>query len=199
MAGGFRLLPLYAAEQYFRQTPEGWLFGAPRPWLSFGPRLTYLVTDQQKATLSGRILMWRSICVVLMMLWMFEISRWRNLVPGLTPFETVAVGLGLFLLFLNFLEYLMVRPLVAGLAPATERMTIADTLQQQSKAMSIGSQAILGSFCAVGSILSSWSAREPQVFGPEFWEVAAVIFGGMSIFHLGSSAVRFWRSRRVTA
>jgi len=199
MAGGFRLLPLYAAEQYFRQTPEGWLFGAPRPWLSFGPRLTYLVTDQQKATLSDRILTIRSVCVVLFMLWMFGISRWPDLIPGLAPFETVLLGFVLFLLFLNFLEYLMVRPLLAGLAPTTERMTTANTLQQQSNAMSIKSQATLGSFCAVGSVLSSWSAREPQVFGPEFWQIAAILFGGMSIFHLGSSAVRFWRSRRVAA
>ena len=49
--GLLRFPPPGVEGQYFKAVPEPWLFGAPRRWLAFGPRPTYLVTDAQKAVL----------------------------------------------------------------------------------------------------------------------------------------------------
>jgi hypothetical protein len=65
LAAGFRLLPPGVEGQYFKMVPEGWLFGAPRPWLALGSRPTYLVTDEQKSTLAARIRLSRYIRLLL--------------------------------------------------------------------------------------------------------------------------------------
>ena len=87
MRGRFRLLPPGVEGQYFKAVPEGWLFGAPRPWLAFGPRPTYLVTDAQKAVLAARIRLSRYVRLLLAIPLVAATPFWMHLVRGLSFFE----------------------------------------------------------------------------------------------------------------
>lgn len=195
----FRLLPLGVEGQYFKQVPEGWLFGAPRPWLAFGRRPTYLATDAQKAALANRIRMSRYIRLLLAIPLLATTPLWLNLVRSLGPFENTMLVLGLYLLSVHFVEYLMIRPLLAGLPLAAETMTLANMLQQQSKAMSIRSQAILGGFFCLASV-SSWCLSFGR--GPveqDFLRNVTLFAGSFFILWLGMLMAKLWgRHRRLT-
>lgn len=145
MPVSFRLLPLGVEGQYFKSTAEGWVFAAPRPWLTFGPRPAYLVTDAQRAVLADRIRLSRYLRLPLaipMAVVIFLLPR-----LGIATAALIA-----YLALSHLVEYLMIRPFIAGLPLATERMTLVGMHHQQSKAMSTRAQAALcfffGLFCA---------------------------------------------------
>jgi hypothetical protein len=98
--------------------PEGWLFGAPRPWLAFGRRPTYLVTDAQKAALADRIRLSRYIRLLLAIPLVIATPFWMHLVRGFSLFDNTLLVLGLYLLSVHLLEYLMIKRLLAGLPRA---------------------------------------------------------------------------------
>jgi hypothetical protein len=196
MASRFRLLPLGVEGQYFKQVPEGWLFGAPRPWLAFGRRPTYLATDAQKAALADRIRMSRYIRLLLAIPLVATVPLWMDLVRGLGPFDNTMLVLGLYLLCVHFVEYLMIRPLLAGLPLAEERMTVANMLQQQSKAMSIRSQAILGGFFGLASV-SSWCLSLGRVpVERDLLRSVGLFAGSFFILWLGMLMAKLWGRHR---
>jgi hypothetical protein len=192
-------LPLGVEEQYFKQVPEGWLFGAPRPWLAFGRRPTYLANDAQKAALASRIRMSRYIRLLLAIPLLATIPLWLNLVRRLGPFDNTMLVLGLYLISVHFVEYLIIRPLLAGLPLAAERMTVTNMLQQQSKAMSIKSQAVLGGFFCLASV-SSWYLSLGRVpVERDFLRNIALFAGFFFILWLGMLIAKLWgRRRRLT-
>lgn len=191
-------MPLGVEGQYFKQVPEGWLFGAPRPWLSFGRRPTYLATDAQKAALADRIRMSRYMRLLLAIPLVATVSLWMDLVRGFGPFDNTILVLGLYLLSVHFLEYLMIKPLLAGLPLAAERMTVTNMLQQQSKAMSIRSQAILGGFFSLASV-SMWCLSLGRVpVERDFLRNIAFFAGTFFILWLGMLIAELWgRHRRL--
>ena len=175
---------------------EGWLFGAPRPWLAFGPRPTYLVTDGQKAALAARIRLSRYIRLLLAIPLVVATPFWMHLVRGLSLFDNALLVLGLYLLSVHFLEYLMVRRLLAGLPRAAERMTVADMLQQQSKAMSIRSQAMLGVFFGLASALSLVCLSLGLPVERDLLRYIALFSGGFCILSLGMLMAKQWGNWR---
>jgi hypothetical protein len=199
LASRFRLLPLGVEGQYFKQVPEGWLFGAPRPWLAFGRRPTYLATDAQKAALGNRIRMSRYIRLLLAIPLLAATPLWLDLLRNLGPFDSAVLVLGLYLLSVHFIEYLMIRPLLAGLPLAAERMTLANMMQQQSKAMSIRSQAILGGFFGLASV-SSWCLSLGRVpVERDLLRNVALFAGSFFILWLGMLMAKLsGRRRRLT-
>jgi hypothetical protein len=199
LASRFRLLPLGVEGQYFKQVPEGWLFGAPRPWLAFGRRPTYLATDAQKAVLANRIRTSRYIRLLLAIPLLAMTPLWLNLVPRLGPFDNTILVLGLYLLSVHLVEYLMIKPLLAGLPLAAEHMTVANMLQQQSKAMSIRSQSILAGVFGLASV-SSWCLSLGRVpVERDFLRNIALFAGSFFILWLGMLMAKLWgRPRRLT-
>lgn len=195
----FRLLPLGVERQYFKQVPEGWLFGAPRPWLAFGRRPTYLATDAQKVALANRIRMSRYVRLLLAIPLLATTPLWFNLVRSLGPFDNAMLVLGLYLLSVHFVEYLMIRPFLAGLPLAAERMTVANMLRQQSTAMSISSQAILGGFFGLASV-SIWCFSLGRVpVERDFLRNIALFAASFFILWLGMLIAKLWgRHRRLS-
>jgi hypothetical protein len=185
LARGFRLLPPGVEGQYFKAVPEGWLFGAPRPWLAFGPRPTYLVTDAQKAVLAARIRLSRYIRLLLAIPLVAASPFWMHLVRDLSLFDHTLLVLGLYLLSVHFLEYLMIRRLLTDRPRAAERMTMADMLQQQSKAMSIRSQAMLGVFFGLAGALSLACLWLGMPVERNLLRYIALFSGGLSVLWLG--------------
>lgn len=175
------------------------MFGAPRPWLAYGRRPTYLVTDSQKTALADRIRMSRYIRLLLAIPLLATVPLWINLVRGLGPFDNTMLVLGLYVLGGHFVEYLMIRPLLAGLPLATERMTLADMLQQQSKAMSIRSQAILGGVFGLAGVSSFCLSLGRVPVERDFLRNIALFCGAFSILWLGMLMAKLWgRHRRLT-
>jgi hypothetical protein len=196
MASRFRLLPLGVEGQYFKQVPEGWLFGAPRPWLAFGGRPTYRATDVQKAALVDRIRMSRYMRLLLGIPLLATVPLWMHLVRGLGSFDNTMLVLGLYLLSVHFLEYLMIRPLIAGLPLAAERMTVADMLQQQSKTMSIRSQAILAGCFGLASVSTLCVSLARFPVERDLLRYIVLFSGGLSILWLGMLMAKLWGSWR---
>jgi hypothetical protein len=146
LAGKVRLLPLGIEGRYFKPVPDGWLFGAPKPWFVFGRRPTYLVTGAQKAVLVARIRMSRYIGLLLGISLAAASPFVVQLIRGLPVADNVMLVLVAFVVAVHALEYFLIKPLLVGLPLATERMTFADMYRQQSTAMSVGALATIGAF-----------------------------------------------------
>jgi hypothetical protein len=201
MAGGFRLLPPGVEGQYFKAVPEGWLFGAPGPWLSLSARPTYLVTDAQKSTFAARIRLSRYIRLLLGLPLAATTPLWMYLVPGLIPAETALLALFLYLAAVHLLEYLMIRGLLADLPLSAERMTVTDMLRQQSSAMSVRSQVMLCGFFGLASALSL-TCLLLGVGGPADQgglRYIALFSGCLFIPWLGMLMAKLWRRWRRDA
>lgn len=128
------------------------MFGAPRPWLTFGPRPTYLVTDSQRAALADRIRLSRYLRLPLAVPLATVIFSSPHFIPGTTLVGTAVIALIVYVMVAHLVEYLMIKSLIAGLPPGAERMTLSGMHRQQSKTMSLRAQAALciffGLICA---------------------------------------------------
>jgi len=151
MPGQFRLLPHGVEEAYFRPVPEGWLFAAPRPWWLFGSRPTYLLTDTQKPAVARRVRLnrylrapWIAVAMGLVLLVQREAPGWPNR-DLILLFAFLWVGA------INACENLTLRPLIAGLPPAPDKMRVTEMLTHQSSAMSVKTLITLGLFFLAGA------------------------------------------------
>ncbi len=154
------------------------------------------MTDGQKAALAARIRLSRYIRLLLAIPLVAATPFWMHLVRGLSLFDNALLVLGLYLLSVHFLEYLMIRRLLAALPRAAERMTVADMLQQQSKAMSIGSQAMLGVFFGLASALSLVCLSLGLPVERDLLRYIALFSGGFCILSLGMLMTKQWGSWR---
>ena len=196
MASRFRLLPRGVEGQYFKAVPEGWLFGAPRPWLTFGPRPTYLVTNAQKAGLAARIRLSRYIRLLLAIPLVATTPLWMDLVRGLSLLGNTLLVLGAYLVVVHLLEHLMIRRLLADLPQARERMTTAEMLREQSAAMSFRSLAMLGGFFGLATVLSLLSLSFRVPVEQDLLSYIALFSGFLSILWLGMLITKLWGSSR---
>ena len=196
MASRFRLLPRGVEGQYFKAVPEGWLFGAPRPWLTFGPRPTYLVTNAQKAGLAARIRLSRYIRLLLAIPLVATTPLWMDLVRGLSLLGNTLLVLGAYLVVVHLLEHLMIRRLLADLPRARERMTTAEMLREQSAAMSVRSLAMLGGFFGLATVLSLLSLSFRMPVEQDLLSYIALFSGFLSILWLGMLITKLWGSSR---
>jgi len=146
MPRNFRLLPLGVEGQYFKSTQEGWVFGAPKPWLSYRPRPAYLVTDAQRAVLANRIRLSRYLRLPLAIPLAAVIFLLPDLMPSSTRIELSLIAVVAYIEVSHLVEYLMVRPLIGQLPIAAERMTLLDMQRQQSRVMSVRAQSGLCAF-----------------------------------------------------
>jgi hypothetical protein len=193
MAIRFRLLPLGIEGQYFKAAPEGWLFGAPGPWLTFRPRTTYLVTDAQRAMLAGRIRRSRYIRLLLAIPLAATTPLWMDLVRGLSLLGNTLLVFGGYLVIVHLLEHLMIRRLLTELPRASERMTMTDMLRQQSAAMSVRSQAILGGFFGFAAVLSLVFLSLRLPIEQDLLRYIALFSGFLCTLWLGMLLTRLWR------
>ena len=115
---------------------------------------------------------------------------------GLSLFDNTLLVLGLYLLSVQLLEYLMIKRLLVGLPRAAERMMVADMLQQQSRAMSIRSQAMLGVFFGLASALSLVCLSLGMPVERDLLRCIALFSGGFSILWLGMLMAKLWGSWR---
>ena len=196
MASRFRLLPRGVEGQYFKAVPEGWLFGAPRPWLTFGPRPTYLVTNAQKAGLAARIRLSRYIRLLLAIPLVATTPLWMDLVRGLSLLGNTLLVLAAYLVVVHLLEHLMIRSLLADLPQARERMTTAEMLREQSAAMSVRSLAMLGGFFGLATVLSLLSLSFRMPVEQDLLSYIALFSGFLSILWLGMLITKLWGSSR---
>jgi len=196
LASRFRLLPRGVEGQYFKAVPEGWLFGAPRPWLTFGPRPTYLVTNAQKAGLAARIRLSRYIRLLLAIPLVATTPLWMDLVRGLSLLGNTLLVLGAYLVVVHLLEHLMIRSLLADLPQARERMTTAEMLREQSAAMSVRSLAMLGGFFGLATVLSLLALSFRMPVEQDLLSYIALFSGFLSILWLGMLITKLWGSSR---
>jgi hypothetical protein len=180
MPGGFRLLPHGVEEAYFKRAPEGWIFAAPRPWWLFGARPTYLLTDTQKPAVAGRVRLnhylrapWIVVATGLVLLVQREAPGWltRDLI---LLFGLLWVGV------VNVCENLTLRPLLASLPPAPDKMRVTEMLTQQRRAMSVKTLIALGLFFLAGASFYGylWFAANQW---REFTGFVAIFSGGFAI------------------
>jgi hypothetical protein len=187
LAGKVRLLPLGIEGQYFKPVPEGWLFGAPKPWFVFGRRPTYLVTEAQKAALVARVRMSRYIRLLLGIPLVAATPLVMQPIRGLPVVDNVMLVLGLYLVAVHALEYFLIKPLLVGLPLATERMTVADMYRQQSTAMSVGVLATMGAFFLFFALIFAYlslklpGGRDVMQFSALFATFLAILSFGMLI------------------
>ena len=196
MASRFRLLPRGVEGQYFKAVPEGWLFGAPRPWLTFGPRPTYLVTNAQKAGLAARIRLSRYIRLLLAIPLVATTPLWMDLVRGLSLLGNTLLVLAAYLVVVHLLEHLMIRSLLADLPQARERMTTAEMLREQSAAMSVRSLAMLGGFFGLATVSSLLALSFRMPVEQDLLSYIALFSGFLSILWLGMLITKLWGSSR---
>jgi hypothetical protein len=189
-------LPRGVEGQYFKAVPEGWLFGAPRPWLTFGPRPTYLVTNAQKAGLAARIRLSRYIRLLLAIPLVATTPLWMDLVRGLSLLGNTLLVLGAYLVVVHLLEHLMIRRLLADLPQARERMTTAEMLREQSAAMSFRSLAMLGGFFGLATVLSLLALSFRMPVEQDLLSYIALFSGFLSILWLGMLITKLWGSSR---
>ena len=189
-------MPRGVEGQYFKAVPEGWLFGAPRPWLTFGPRPTYLVTNAQKAGLAARIRLSRYIRLLLAIPLVATTPLWMDLVRGLSLLGNTLLVLGAYLVVVHLLEHLMIRRLLADLPQARERMTTAEMLREQSAAMSVRSLAMLGGFFGLATVLSLLALSFRMPVEQDLLSYIALFSGFLSILWLGMLITKLWGSSR---
>lgn len=189
-------MPRGVEGQYFKAVPEGWLFGAPRPWLTFGPRPTYLVTNAQKAGLAARIRLSRYIRLLLAIPLVATTPLWMDLVRGLSLLGNTLLVLAAYLVVVHLLEHLMIRRLLADLPQARERMTTAEMLREQSAAMSFRSLAMLGGFFGLATVLSLLALSFRMPVEQDLLSYIALFSGFLSILWLGMLITKLWGSSR---
>jgi len=180
MPGPFRLLPHGVEEGYFRPVPEGWLFAAPRPWWLFGSRPTYLLTDTQKPAVARRVRLnrylrapWIAVATGLVLLVQRKAPGWLNR-DLILLFAFLWVGA------INACENLTLRPLIAGLPPAADKMRVTEMLTHQSSAMSVKTLITLGLFFLAGASFYGylWFATDQW---REFTAFIAIFSGGFAM------------------
>jgi hypothetical protein len=153
----FRLLPEGLEEAQFKRIPEGWLFATISPWI-FAPRRTYLVSDAQKPAIAARIRCARylrlAVTLAMMILMVAVIVMNPTLTAILkTPSLTHALSIGAFgvliVAVIMACDHLAVRSLLRDLPRSSQKISYADIMRSQSKAMSTTAIATIAALLAL--------------------------------------------------
>ena len=178
-------------ESFFKRKPEGWLFAAPYVW----PRRTYLVTDEQKATLVGP----------LRRIWWVQILTSIVAVIGLMTFledrsvltQSIVVGCAVAVILILWSVYaaLMIRPLLVGIPATNERISFSDRFKAQAvalpKALFIGGFIIGLLFFVVGLAFVLGGERDLGTI------LSMAFFGALTLVYIAFFFVRQRANREV--
>jgi hypothetical protein len=180
MPGQFRLLPRGVEEAHFKRVPQGWTFAAPRPWWLFGSRPTYLLTDSQKPAVARCVRLNRYLRAPWIAVAAALIFLVRRHAPGSLNRDLILLFGVLWVGAMNASENLTLRPLIAGLPPAPDKMGVTEMLTQQRRAMSVKTLTALGLFFLAGASFYGylWFATDQW---REFTAFIAIFSGGFAI------------------
>jgi hypothetical protein len=121
-------------EMAFKRVPAGYVFGAPNPWL-IGARQYYLLNEQQKSEVAVRLRrVWGYLFVAIVVAVSVIVPVTLSGIDQrpVTAFAIdVLIGLAIGLA-LNAYLYRSIRPLLAGFAPTTERISEAKRSRPRS-------------------------------------------------------------------
>jgi drug/metabolite transporter (DMT)-like permease len=170
----------------FKQVPQGWIFGVPNPWL-LGRRRYYLMNDAQKSEAAAELRrMWCFQFFAIVIVTALAVPLTMPWLSGQPTVTLVVAGLmGLAIGFVcNWYFCRKVGPIIAGLEPTTQRITMGDGFGIQVRAFS--SRRIL--FYGLLSLaLFALSALRPLLLASP-WDLyaigGAVLFGASGIYWL---------------
>jgi hypothetical protein len=192
MPGQFRLLPHGVEEAHFKRVSQGWVFAAPRPWWLFGSRPTYLLTDTQKPAVARRVRLnrylrapWIAVAAGLILLVQRQAPGWLNR-DLILLFGVLWAGA------MNACENLTLRPLIAGLPPAPDKMGVTEMLTHQRRAMSVKTLITLGLFFLAGASFYGylWFATDQW---REFTAFIAIFSAGLAIMWFAMLVAKLMR------
>jgi hypothetical protein len=172
-------------ELSFKRTPEGWVFQAPNPWL-IGPRRHYLVNDAQKAEIAAQLRrMWTMVLLAIIALVAVAVPLSMSLMGDKHPIAMLAAWV-LFGAVAGFMvsayTVLRMRPMIAGLAPTTQRITQCEAVLGQAR---IFSRSRIAFFGLLSVALLALELANPLVFAAG-WNaitiVGVVLFGATTIY-----------------
>lgn len=178
-------------ESFFKPGPGGWLFAGPLVW----PRRTYLVTDEQKATLFGplRRIWWTqtltSIVAAIGLLTFLEDQ------PALT--QVIIIGGAMVVIFILSSVYaaLMIRPLLVGIPATNERISFLDQFKARAvalpKAFLIGGAVISLVFFVVGLAFALGGETDLGTI------LSTVFFGVLTLLYIGFYFARKKANRQM--
>jgi hypothetical protein len=170
----------------FKQVPQGWIFGVPNRWL-LGRRRYYLLNDEQKSQVAAELRrMWSFqffAIVVATALAVPMTMPWLSGRPTITLVVAVLMGLAIgFACNWHFCR--KVSPIIAGLAPTTQRITMGEGFGIQVSAFSSRHIVFYG---LLSLALFALSALRPLLLSSP-WDLyavgGAILFGGCTIYWL---------------
>jgi hypothetical protein len=172
------------AEMPFKPVPEGWVYGAPNPWL-FGSRQYYVVTDEQKSALASelrrtwRLLFVAMIVVIGAMVPMVLSALVQHPFAGFAAAMLVGLVLGA---AFNAYLYRKIQPAIAGLTPTTQRITQGEAFGIQ---VSVFSRRYILFFGLLSLALFALTALPPLLTSARFdpWSLGGgLLFGACAIY-----------------
>jgi hypothetical protein len=170
----------------FKHVQNGWVYGAPNPWL-FGPRRYYLLNDEQKSEIAGCLRrMWRLLFVTMLASIAAAIpvampSFHSHPVVTLAAAALVGLVIGI---AANAYLCSATRPIVASLEPTAERITQREAFTTQIAAFSRGRIVFFG---LLSLALFALCASQPLITSAGWDSLSlcgALLFGSGAIYWL---------------
>lgn len=178
-------------ESFFKRRPEGWLFAMPLVW----PRRTYLVTDEQKASLVGplRRMWWTQILTGIVAV--IGLLTFLEDQPALTQVIVVGSAMVVFFILQSGYAALMIRPLLVGIPATDERISFSDQFKARAVALPkvflIGGAVISLLFFVVGLALALGGETDLATI------LSTVFFGVLTLFYIGFYFARQRANRQM--
>jgi hypothetical protein len=167
----------------FKPVAGGFVYRAPNPWL-VGPGRHYVVTEAQKAALAVhhrstmRLAFWLMVAGIVLGVPVagifFPGHSWMTLVCA--ALGGLAIGFAV-----NMRLARKVRPLIAGLAPTSDRITQSDAFKIQ---VTVFSRRFVMGLAALSFVMFALAAAYP-LLGSNGWNLNALI--GMLLFGFGTA------------
>jgi hypothetical protein len=171
-------------EMAFKHVQDGWVFGAPNPWL-IGPRRYYLLNDAQKFEIVACLRrMWRLLSVGMLAMIAVTIPLVMPMIDA-RPLSTLAVAAlaGLVIgIAANTYFYTATRPIIAGMEPTAERITQREAFRIQTAALSRGRIICFG---LLSLALFALCAAQPLIMSArwDWWSLAGTLFFGITTIY----------------
>jgi len=118
-------------EGNFKKADGGWIFKAPSPWL-IGPAPHYLVNDIQKATIAKRLRRSTASNIALFAFAFVILGYITGRMPEVAIEVAWYVALPILVAISVANQYLVIRPLIAGLPRSSDRITFSDQIRTES-------------------------------------------------------------------
>jgi hypothetical protein len=189
---------------FFKRADGGYIYGSPNPWL-FGPSVNYVVTDADKAAIANRIRETlravKPVTLAAMIVLPILLIGVTTLVvlSGASPFIIYALAFVVFGLYLGLMHrYSMrrLRPLIANLPRASERIRLQAKTAKFNAHVPRKLLLLLLSCAAIGFVATLFAGVDALIEGhllpllPTM--LPAVLLSGAGTVYLG----KIWLDRR---